>query len=210
LLSEADDLLPIRLVESYAYCPRQAWYRFVANEDPLNLDMERGLRRHERVDATAGRLREAGWVARHLAVCAPDLGVAGVLDEVRIADDALTITEYKASRVVPTPWAGILRQLAVQHLALREHVARGPWRGPALPPSERTSLRVFYADSGRARAVGWSPGHDDQARAAIAAGLELFRLDLPPPGRIGLRCRACQHEPICLPGDLPILRAACR
>ena len=30
MLSESDDLLPIRLVESYAYCPRQAWYRFVA------------------------------------------------------------------------------------------------------------------------------------------------------------------------------------
>jgi CRISPR/Cas system-associated exonuclease Cas4 (RecB family) len=210
VLSESDDLLPIRLVESYAYCPRQAWYRFVANDDPLNLAMERGLRRHESLDDTPGRDREGGWVTRHLAVRAPVLGAAGVLDEVRIVDDTLTITEYKASRVVPMPWSGILLQLSVQHLALREQVAGGPWRGPALPPPERTTLRVFYADSGRARAVPWSPALDDRARAAIAAGLELFRPGLPPPGRVGIRCRACQHEPICLPDDLPILRSAVR
>lgn len=32
-LSEEDDLIPIRAVEAAIYCPRQAWYRFVAGDN---------------------------------------------------------------------------------------------------------------------------------------------------------------------------------
>src|SRR5581483_4248029 len=166
MLSEDDDLLPIRLVESWAYCPRQAWYRFVANEDPLNLAMERGLRRQETLDTTPGRVEGDGWVARHVLVRAPALGVVGVLDELRLEQGELVITEYKASRLAPRPWHGVRLQLAVQHLALREQVAGGGWHGPPLPPEERTLLRVFYADSGRARSERWSPALARMAREA--------------------------------------------
>lgn len=210
MLSEEDDLLPIRLVESWAYCPRQAWYRFVANEDPLNLAMEKGLRRHETLDTAPPRVGAGGWAARHLTVYAPNLGVAGVLDEVCVDDSKLMVTEYKASRLVPRPWSGVLLQLAVQCLALREHAASDTWTGPPLPSPSNTFLRVFYADSGRARAEAWSPRLEQLAHEAIAAGQALFALSAPPPGRVGIRCRSCQHEPVCLPMDLDTLVKAAR
>lgn len=209
-MTSDDDALPIRAIEAWAYCPRQAWYRFVANDDPLNVHMERGLRRHATLDDVPGRPAEGGWVARHVAVAAPELGVAGVLDEVVIADGALVVTEYKASRVRPRPWPGVRLQLAVQHLALREHAARGGWLGPPLPPPDRTTLRVFYADSARARSEPWSAGLDGPARDAVRAVAALFPLATPPPGRVGVRCRSCQHQPDCLPDELPALLEAAR
>ena len=72
-LSESDDLIPIRMVEAVTYCPRQAWYRFVAGEDPLNAPMERGLARHRTAaDAESADSVPSGFHRyRQLTVFAP-------------------------------------------------------------------------------------------------------------------------------------------
>ncbi len=201
MLSEDDHLIPIRAVESLTYCPRQAWYRFVACDDPLNIHMERGLRRHDTMDETAPRPPVASVMYRHVPVTAPKLGVTGVIDEVEIGPELL-ITEYKAARLAAFVWPGVLMQLAVQHLALREQVSTG-WDGPPLPNA--TTLRVYFTDSRRYRAVQWSEQLAREAVAAVEQCREVFSLQLSPPGFVGPRCRNCQHEPICMPDDLPIL-----
>jgi hypothetical protein len=66
-------LIPIRMFEALGFCPRQAWYRFVSNEDPVNVHMERGLQRHAVFDEAE---REVGTVFRAVPVAAPSLGVA--------------------------------------------------------------------------------------------------------------------------------------
>lgn len=206
LLSEEDTLVPIRMIEASTYCLRQAWYRFVAGDDPLNLHMERGLRRHATMDETPlPPLGRDIRVYRHLAVIAPLLGVTGVLDEVIIAPEMLTITEYKATRRRSQVWEGIALQLAVQHLALREHAARSVWLGPPLPAA--TTLRVYLSDSRRYQDVSWTPEIDARARTAITQCRAVLALVSPPPGNVGPRCRHCQHEPICLPTVVPILMA---
>lgn len=210
--SEDDDAVPIRMVEAATYCPRQAWYRFVAGDDPINVHMQRGLNRHEvfgeqpvrsAIDDTG-----APRVWRHLAVRAPALGMAGVLDEVTLTPDQLTITEYKATRLVKTVYEGVLMQLAVQYLALREHAESPHWRGGPLP--EKTVLRVYYADSRRAEEVEWSADLESRARATITTCQQILAAGTPPTGFVGPRCHQCQHEPICLPFDLPKLREALR
>jgi CRISPR-associated exonuclease Cas4 len=206
LLSEEDALVPIRMIEALAYCPRQAWYRFVAGDDPLNLHMERGLRRHATMDETPlPPLGPELRVYRHLAVVAPRLGVTGVLDEVIVAPDMLTITEYKATRRRAHVSEGVALQLAVQHLALREHAASTVWFGPPMPAA--TALRVYLADSRRYQEVPWTPELEERARTAIAHSRAILALASPPPGNVGARCTHCQHEPVCLPTVLPILMA---
>lgn len=207
-LSEEDDCIPLRMVESAVYCPRQAWYRFVAGDDPINVHMQRGLNRHETFGEQEPHVGPGEQVWRHLPVFAPRLGVSGVLDEVLLTPERLVITEYKTSHRSAAIWEGVLMQLAAQHLALREHAASGRWLGPPLP--ERTVLRVYYTDSRRAREAAWTAALDQRARAAIARCHEIIRLAAPPPGLVGPRCDACQHEPICLPFDLPKLREAAR
>lgn len=207
-LSEEDACIPLRMVESAVYCPRQAWYRFVAGDDPVNVHMQRGLNRHETFGEQTPNAAPEERIWRHLPVFAPLLGVSGVLDEVVVTPTLLTITEYKTSHRSAAIWEGVLMQLAAQHLALREHAASTRWLGPKLP--EETILRVYYTDSRRDRVAPWTVALDRRARAAIARCHEIIGLASPPAGLIGPRCDACQHEPICLPFDLPRLREATR
>lgn len=209
-LSEEDDAVPIRMVEAAIYCPRQAWYRFVAGDDPINVHMQRGLNRHEVFGEQALRADQAEdeYAWRHLTVFAPQLGVYGVLDEVGVTKSQLMITEYKTTRRSAYIWQGILMQLAVQHLALREHAASAHWHGPSLPDS--TLLRVYYTDSKRSREMPWNTNLAEEARSAVALCRDIMHLTTPPAGLVGARCNQCQHEPICLPFDLPKLREAIR
>jgi CRISPR/Cas system-associated exonuclease Cas4 (RecB family) len=207
-MSEEDGTLPIRMVESAAFCPRQAWYRFVAGDDPINVHMQRGLNRHDIFGEQTPRCGDGEHIWRHLAVWAPELGVAGVLDEVTLTPEQLVITEYKTSRRSAAIWEGILMQLAVQFLALREHMVSGRWSGPQLP--DEALLRVYYTDSKRTREARWDASLERRAREAVAGCREILRGIGPPPGHVGVRCHQCQHEPICLPFDLPKLREAAR
>ena len=111
-LSEEDDCIPLRMVESATYCPRQAWYRFVAGDDPINEHMQRGLNRHETFGEQELRPEPGEQIWRHLAVFAPMLGVSGVLDEVTVTPKRLIITEYKTTRRSAAIWEGVLMQLA--------------------------------------------------------------------------------------------------
>lgn len=209
--SEDDDAIPIRMIEAATFCPRQAWYRFVAGDDPINVHMQRGLNRHEifaqqPIPGEGSELSETARVWRHLAVRAPRLGVAGVLDELHVLPDKLVITEFKATHLSRVVYEGVLMQLCVQYLALREHARSGAWLGGPLP--DTAILRVYYTDSRRAREVMWNSELESRARAAIAYCREILMMSSPPAGFVGQRCRECQHEPICLPFDLPVLKEA--
>ena len=192
-------LVPIRMVNSLLYCPREAWDQFTLGDDPLNVHMERGLRRHALFDSAVPET--SGLVFRHLPVLAPVLGVQGVIDELRIDGDVATIVEYKATKVPQRVWPGVTAQLVVQSLALREHAVSVRWHGPPLPA--RIQLRVYFADSRRYRDVALTPDTEQAARRTIAQAQAILRMPSPPPGNIGPRCRECQHEPACLPFDLP-------
>lgn len=207
-MNEEDDTLPIRMVEAAVFCPRQAWYRFVAGDDPINVHMQRGLNRHDTFGEQTPRAADGEQIWRHLAVWAPELGIAGVLDEVTLTPEQVIITEYKTSRRSAAIWEGILMQLAVQYLALREHAASGRWLGPPLP--EGAMLRVYYTDSKRTREAKWDALLERRAHEAVARCCEILTTVEPPPGKVGVRCHQCQHEPICLPFDLPKLREAVR
>lgn len=208
MLSEDDDLVPIRMVESVRYCPRQAWYHFVAGEDAFNLAMERGLRRHASLEhRPAEAPTPDAWAARNVTVCAPDLGVTGVLDEIEVSAQ-LVITEYKSTRLSRWLWPGTRAQLAVQHLALREMAAGGRWHGPALP--ERTVVRAYCTESRRYVAVQWTAALDAEARSVVQEARAILAMTLPPAGNEGVRCNGCQYMRVCLPAERRKLLAEAR
>lgn len=194
-------LVPIRMVESLVYCPRQAWYRFVLNDDPLNVHMERGLRRHATMDQAAP-VPTDGPTFRHLPVSAPVLGVQGVIDEVTIRPAETVIVEYKAATAPRLVWHGITAQVAVQALALREHAAGDRWLGP--PMMEPMRLRVYFSDSRRYREIVLTAETERLARDVVRQARTILEAAEPPAGNVGPRCGNCQHEPICLPNDLPL------
>jgi CRISPR/Cas system-associated exonuclease Cas4 (RecB family) len=198
-------LIPIRMFEALGFCPRQAWYRFVSNEDPVNVHMERGLQRHAVFDEAE---REVGTVFRAVPVAAPSLGVAGMMDEVRIAEGELWITEVKAARLSRFVWSGIELQLAVQRLALAEQVARGAWYGPPLPSEDHWHLRAYFSTSRRYRDVPWTDELADRACAAIASASRILDLAAPPLGRVDRACYQCQVIDRCMPFESELLAEA--
>lgn len=197
-----DSLIPIRMFEAIGFCPRQAWYRFVGNEDPVNVHMERGLQRHAVFDEAE---REGTMVFRPVPVAAPGLGVTGVLDEVLIDDGDLWITEVKTARLTRFVWPGIELQLAVQRLALAEQVERGGWYGPSLPPLGHWRLRVYFSSSRRYREVPWTGPLEARARAAIRDAEHILDLALPPAGRVDRGCQQCQMLDVCMPFESALL-----
>jgi CRISPR/Cas system-associated exonuclease Cas4 (RecB family) len=202
ILDEDWLLVPIRMVNALLYCPREAWYQFALGEDPLNMHMERGLRRHETFAAAHPEAEDpTAVVYRHLPVVAPRLGVQGVIDELSISADQAVIVEYKATRVPRAVWPGIVAQVMIQGLALREHAASDRWLGPPVP--EQVRLRVYFSDARRYRDVPWTTRSEQTARDALAEARAVLSLPAPPPGNVGRRCHQCQHEPTCLPFDLP-------
>jgi len=204
-VDDSEVLVPIRMVESLAFCPRQAWYRFVTCHDRTNAHMERGLARHEVFDQAE---RPSGAVYRSVPVLAPSLGVQGVLDEVRIGEDELIITEVKTARLSRIVWPGIALQLAVQRLALAEHMDRGGWFGATPPARDRWRLRAYFTASRSYRDVAWGPELAGQARDAINRARQLMGSGDPPPGNVGRRCAHCQVLDDCLPFETVYLREA--
>src|SRR5579875_3618745 len=195
-------LIPVRMLEAVGFCPRQAWFRFVGSDDVLNVHMERGLRRHAVFDEAE---RDTMSIFRAVPVAAPVLGVVGVLDEVRIEEGELWITEVKAARPSRFVWLGIELQLAVQRLALAEQVARGDWYGPPLPPQDRWRLRVYFSASRRYREVTWTDELAARASAAIASAGVILDLAAPPPGRVDRACYQCQVIERCMPFESQLL-----
>lgn len=200
-----ESLIPIRMFEALGFCPRQAWYRFVGNEDPVNVHMERGLQRHAVFDEAE---REGKDVFRGVPVAAPRLGVAGVLDEVAFNGDELWITEVKAARLGRHVWPGIELQLALQRLALLEQVARGGWHGPPLPVPEQWRLRAYFSASRRYREVPWTHGLEKRAHIAVKDAQRILDLTLPPTGRVDRGCEQCQVLNVCMPFESELLAGA--
>lgn len=200
-----ESLIPIRMFEALGFCPRQAWYRFVGNEDPVNVYMERGLQRHAVFDEAE---REAGDVFRAVPVAAPRLGVVGVLDEVVIDGDELWITEVKAARLSRHVWPGIELQLAVQRLALAEQVERGGWYGPSLPASEQWRLRAYFSSSRRYREVLWTHELETRTHVAMKEAQRVLDLALPPAGRVDRACEQCQLVDVCMPFESELIAVA--
>lgn len=200
-----ESLIPIRMFEALGFCQRQAWYRFVGNEDPINAHMERGLQRHAVLDEAE---HDARTTFRSVPVTAPALGVVGVLDEVRIDDGKLWITEVKAARLTRFVWPGIELQLAIQRLALAEQVERGDWYGPPVPPLDRWHLRAYFGTSRRYRDVPW--GHELEARArhAVQAAVNILESPLSLTGRVDRGCEHCQVVDVCMPFESDLLAGA--
>lgn len=197
-----ESLIPIRMFEAVGFCPRQAWYRFVGNEDAVNVHMERGLQRHAVFDEAE---RESAKVFRPVPVSAPGLGVTGVLDEVVLDGDTLWITEVKAARLTRFVWPGIELQLGVQRLALAEQVERGGWHGPVLPETGRWRLRAYFSSSRRYREVPWTGELEARVYAAVKDAQRILDLALPPCGRVDRGCRQCQLLDVCMPFESELL-----
>ncbi len=200
MLTELPDLVPARMLNEYAYCPRLFFLEWVDSLWASNADVAEGDRRHRRVDAGGGAvpLPDHGdvRVARSVELASERLGITAKLDVVEGVGGGVVPVDVKKGRPAAdgTPWEADAIQVCAQVLLLRE-------QGYSCERGE-----IFYAQTRQrvlveptAELVARTQEIVKEARAAAA------RLAPPPPLQSSPKCPRCSLVGICLPDETNLL-----
>jgi CRISPR-associated protein Cas1 len=221
-LPEGVPLLPVRMVNEYAYCPRLAYLEWVQGEWADSADTVEGRIVHRRVDKPSGRPPVAGastaapgeaqraWAdpaapgpearihVRSLELSSQALGLVAKLDLAEFEGVRAVPVDYKRGKrphVAQGAYEPERIQLCAQGLLLEEHGYEA-----------QAGILYFAASKERVPVV-----FDEQLKAATlaaAAGLRLVATgaQIPPPLENSPKCPRCSLASICLPDELHYLR----
>lgn len=215
-----DSLIPVRMVNEYAYCPRLFHLMQVEGEWMDNVFTEDGKRVHRRVDSldhvlpdadtespgpersTSGEGDEPPTISRSVTLGSDRLGIIGKLDLVSTVGDEAVPVERKRGRVPPNEQGSYEPervQLMAQGLLLREH-------------GFRCDHGILYFAASRKRiTVPFSPELESRAVYFIEAARQQSRSrEFPPPLRDSRKCNGCSLSGICLPDETVSLTEAPR
>jgi len=128
-MDDVPELVPARMVNEFAYCPRLFFLEWVQSRFVDNDETVDGRFVHRYADVPAGTPPDPDeqvgrWVARSLPLSSARLGLAARIDVVEGADGAVRPIERKRGRPPDNPdraWEPERVQLCVQGLLLREH-----------------------------------------------------------------------------------------
>lgn len=211
-----DELLPVRMLNEYTYCPRLYHLMHVEGRWADNVYTEEGRDVHRRVDrldqvlpdperderereALAGG-DEPPVVSRSVTLGSERLGLVAKLDLVSTAGDEAVPVDTKRGRVPNNPersWEPERVQLMAQGLLLREHGYRTD-HGVLYFAGSRTRVDVPFTPELEARTLRLI----DEATAAMR------RTTIPDPLEDSPKCNGCSLSAICLPDETLALRAA--
>lgn len=193
-------LIPVRSLHNYAYCPRLCYLQWVEKIFEENEDTVAGDAVHQRVDhATTvpdadDIFREYG-TRRSLWLESPALGITGVIDYAECAQHGIVLIDYKKGSALSDEHGLRAKQndalqVAAQALLLQEH------------GQHVTSAFVYYAASRVRVPVELTDSLFDEVRALIARVREMaVSLQCPPPLENDVRCLYCSAYPVCLPNE---------
>lgn len=200
----APDLVPARMLNEHAYCPRLAYLEWVQGDFADNADTVEGRFHHRRVDAETGELpgpeelAGAHFHARSVLLSAPVVGLVARIDLIEPDGDFVTPIDYKRGRAPDIPekaWEPERVQLCAQALILEENGYRVT-RGVLYFVGSRQRVEIEIDAALRARTLELL----GQLRASAARGTP------PPPLVDSPKCPRCSLVGICLPDEINLLR----
>lgn len=196
------ELVPARMLNEYAYCPRLFFLEWVDQLWASSGDTAEGDRQHRRVDAGGGAapLPAEGEVkaARSVELSSETLGIIAQLDLLEGADGAVVPVDTKKGRPSRDggPWEADAVQVCAQVLLLREHGYHAE-RG-----------EIFYAETRQRVPVEVTPDLVTRTLQIVGEAREVAtRLAPPPPLRSSPKCPRCSLAGICLPDEVNVLSA---
>jgi CRISPR-associated protein Cas1 len=214
------DLVPARMLNEFAYCPRLAYLEWVQGEFRDNLDTREGTFGHRNVDRPTTKSFEAptassndaadeagnesvsgdSLAARALMLSAPSEGLLAKLDLIELEGRRAVPIDYKRGTApdnAQQSWEPERVQLCAQGLILR---ANG---------YECDRGELYYIESRRRVVV---PFDDVLIRRTRELVGELQRLatsrEMPPPLVDSPKCPRCSLVGICLPDETNWLRTS--
>ncbi len=200
MLTEVPELVPARMLNEYAYCPRLFFLEWVDQLWADSADTAEGDWQHRRVDAGGGAapLPEEGALkqARSLELASDSLGITAKLDLVEAAEGGVVPVDTKKGHPARDggAWEADAIQVCAQVLLLREHgytVRRG---------------EIFYAQTRQRVPVEITESLVARTLQVVAeARTVATRLAPPPPLQSSPKCGRCSLAGICLPDEVNVL-----
>lgn len=206
-------LMPVRMLNEYAYCPRLFYLMYVDGRWEDNVYTEEGREVHRRVDrldhvlpdpdATTQTAASHGTddtpaITRSVQLGSEALGLAAKLDLVSTDGDEAVPIETKRGRVPDNPersWEPERVQLMAQGLLLREHGYRTD-HGVLYFAGSKTRVDIPFTDELEAYTLRLL----EEAREASMSTA------MPAPLEDSPKCNGCSLSSICLPDETLIMR----
>jgi CRISPR-associated protein Cas1 len=194
-------LLPVRMLNEHAYCPRLAYLEWVQGEWADSADTVEGRHAHRRVDKPGGGLpppadaeTEERIHARSITLSSSRLGLIAKLDLVEGSEGLVVPVDYKRGKrphVARGAYDPERVQLCAQGMILEEH-------------GYRCEHGVLYFVAGRERVT---VAFDAELRALTQSAIDGMRLiaaggTIPPPLVDSPKCPRCSLVGICLPDEV--------
>jgi CRISPR-associated protein Cas1 len=193
-------LVPARMVNEFAYCPRLFHLEWVQAVFEGNADTAEGQWRHRAVDRHSGAvpLPDEGEVRRATSVMlgSERFGLVAVIDLLEPGDGSVVPVDTKKGRPPAhgPAWEPELLQLCVQGLLLREH-------GYVCDHGE-----LYFAQTRERRRVDFDDALVEQTLALVERLREVAgRAEAPPPLVDSPKCPRCSLVGICLPDETNVL-----
>lgn len=203
------DILPIRMVNEFVYCPRLFYYEFVEGVFVHNADTLRGAAQHKRQDAGKGSLEASGEPerihARTVQLGSEELGVVAKLDLVEGRQEnggsVYSPVEYKKgapreSEDGPEIWDADRVQLGLQILLLRENGY----------PSDTGIL--YYRKTRQRVPCEMDADLENWIRETLCAARSCAAGTIPAPLDNSPKCPRCSLVGVCLPDETSLLDEA--
>lgn len=197
-------LLPARMINEFAYCPRLAYLEWVQGEWADSGDTVDGRRVHRRVDQQSGKAPAPDeeiepFHARSVELSSNRLGLIGKLDLLEEdGEGGVTPVDYKRGKrphVARGAYEPERIQLCVQGMLLEDH-------------GYRCNSGVLYFASSRERV---HVEFDEELREATTRAITGLRSmadagQIPPPLEDSPKCPRCSLVGICLPDEVNFLK----
>ncbi len=200
----APELVPARMLNEYAYCPRLAYLEWVQGDFSDNADTLDGQFQHRNVNVETGKLPdpdepvEERLHARSVMLSAPIVGLVARMDLIEADGDAVTPIDYKrgrAPKVDEGAWEPERIQLCAQALILEEN-------------GYRVEQGILYFVSSRQRVEVPITAELCARTRELLASLRTAseQAEAPPPLVDSPKCPRCSLVGICLPDETNLLR----
>ena len=200
------ELVPARMLNEFAYCPRLCYLEWVQGEFAHSEDTLDGGFQHRRVDRPSGNLPDADSAddavihARSVLLSDEELGAIARIDLVEAQGKRATPVDYKRGTVPNVP-EGVYEpervQLCVQGLLLRAH------------GYECDEGIIYFVASKRRVQVRF---HDELVARTLelmdAARVMSTQNEIPPPLEDSPKCPRCSLVGICLPDEVSFLKGS--
>jgi CRISPR-associated protein Cas1 len=198
---DAPPLLPARMLNEFAYCPRLFYLEWVQGEWAESADTLDGTHVHRRVDHPSrdglmppdGEDEAPRQHARSVDLSDAELGLIARIDLVEAQGDHATPVDYKRGKRPDVPGGAYEPervQLCAQGLLLRRHGFRSE-RGVIYYAASRDRVEVEFSDVLMMRTLELRDAARQQAAAVHA----------PPPLVDSPKCPRCSLVGICLPDE---------